>query len=179
MIRKRNIGTLAALGGLTAAVALLWSVPAAKADDVTDLQANPELAKRVDQLAQAGLQKPQLPAGTAASAGSFPRSFLIPGTDTSLLIGGYVKLDATDYLSGSGVNGNAATSLEGAPVISGLPLDLHGVKSASDPKGLYAAPFFNPHSRGNGAARMPQLPPMEPATFIRVIRPGGEAAEAG
>jgi hypothetical protein len=144
MIRKRTIGTLTALGGTTVALALMLGQPAAKADDVTDLQANPELAKRVDQLAQVGLQKPQLPPGTAVGAGSFPRSFLIPGTDTSLLIGGYVKLDATDYLSGSGVNGNAATSLQGAPVISGLPLDLHGT-------GLYAAPFFNPHSRGNGA----------------------------
>ena len=54
MIKKRNIGTMAALGGLTAAIALLTGLPSASADELADLRANQELLqRRVDQLAQA------------------------------------------------------------------------------------------------------------------------------
>ena len=54
MTRKRTIGTRAALGGLTAAVALIAAQPAAKADEVSDLRANQEvLQRRIDQLSQA------------------------------------------------------------------------------------------------------------------------------
>src|SRR5947207_14739850 len=55
MIRKRNIGTVAALGGFTAAVAMMTALPSANADELADLRANQELLqRRVDQLAQAG-----------------------------------------------------------------------------------------------------------------------------
>ena len=54
MTRIRTIGTRAALGGFTAAVALMTAQPAARADEVADLKANQELLQqRVDQLAQA------------------------------------------------------------------------------------------------------------------------------
>ena len=54
MSRKRTIGTIAAFGGLTATVALLSGLPAAKADELADLRANQELLQqRLDQLAQA------------------------------------------------------------------------------------------------------------------------------
>ena len=54
MIRKRTNGRVAAIGGLTAAVALLTGLPAAKADELADLRANQELLqRRIDQLAQA------------------------------------------------------------------------------------------------------------------------------
>lgn len=147
MIRKRTIGTLTALGGTTVALALMLGLPAAKADD-TDLQANPELLKRLDQLSQVGLQRPQLPPGSASVAGSFPRSFLIPGTETSLQVGGFVMLDAGYAMSGGAPNqSNGASQVTGAPSVSGLPLDLHGT-------GLFAAPAFNPHSRGVGVFHM-------------------------
>ena len=85
MIRKRTIATLAALGGLTAAVALLSGLPAAQADELADLRANQELLqRRVDQLAQVPPGSAPAGPGAATLAGSFPRSFLIPGTDTSL-----------------------------------------------------------------------------------------------
>src|SRR5579862_6106453 len=131
MIRKRTTGTLAALGGMGVALALLLGLPAAKADQATDLQANPELLKRVDQLAQVGTAKPQLPSGTAAIAGSFPRSFLIPGTDTSLLIGGQIQFDA-DYFFSGGNNNNVGSSAEiaGVPGLSNAPLKVPG--SAKD-----------------------------------------------
>ena len=53
MSKKRNIGTVAALGGLTAAVALITALPSARADELGDLRANQELLqRRIDQLAQ-------------------------------------------------------------------------------------------------------------------------------
>src|ERR1043165_5334394 len=61
-IRKRNIGTVAALGGLTAAVALITALPSARADELGDLRANQELLqRRIDQLAQ--LPPPGAPPG--------------------------------------------------------------------------------------------------------------------
>src|SRR5499427_10668216 len=100
MIRKRNIGSVAAIGGVTAAIAVLTGLPAAGADELADLRANQELLqRRIDQLAQA---QPPAPGGTPGGGiagsmgaeaipgqsivgGSFPRSFLIPGTETSIL----------------------------------------------------------------------------------------------
>ena len=52
MIRKRALGTAAAIGRLAAFV-LLAGVPNAKADEVSDLRANNELLQqRLDQIAQ-------------------------------------------------------------------------------------------------------------------------------
>ena len=96
MIKNRTIATVAALGGLTAAIALLAGLPAAKADELADLRANQELLQqRLDQLAQA-----PPPPGAALGVGSFPRSFLIPGTDTSLRVGGFGIGRVTWYLRG-------------------------------------------------------------------------------
>src|SRR5215831_21426249 len=103
MTKQRNIGRVAAIGGLTAAIALLTGLPPASADELADLRANQELLqRRIDQLAQLPQQKvaPGVagPMGTEAIpgqaiiGGSFPRSFLIPGTDTSIRIGGFVDL---------------------------------------------------------------------------------------
>jgi hypothetical protein len=72
---------------------------------LADLRANQEvLQKRIDQLSQApppaapgqyvpgfGPQAPSAGAGAPIVTGSFPRSFLIPGTDTSLRVGGYAN----------------------------------------------------------------------------------------
>src|SRR5216684_3772308 len=97
MNRKRTIGALAALGGLTATVALLSGLSAAKADELADLRVNQELLQqRVDQLAQAPISPvgglypggaPAASSGQPSLGGSFPRSFLIPGTDTSIRVG--------------------------------------------------------------------------------------------
>ena len=54
MTGKRNIGSVAAIGGLSAAIALLTGLPAVSADELADLRANQELLqKRIDQLSQA------------------------------------------------------------------------------------------------------------------------------
>ena len=70
MTRKRTIGTRVALGGLTAAVALMTAQPAARADEVVDLRANQELLqRRVDQLAQANVGAGPYLAPTSRRAG--------------------------------------------------------------------------------------------------------------
>src|SRR5215468_7232683 len=112
MTKSHAIGSLAA----TAVVALLTGLPAASADELADLKANQELLqRRIDQLAQAqlpatgGVPGAGTPAGTGAQAapgtpslgGSFPRSFLIPGTDTSIRLGGFVDYTALYFLNGA------------------------------------------------------------------------------
>jgi hypothetical protein len=145
MSRKRNLGALAAIGGLTAGAALFAGY-GARADELADLRANQQLLQaRIDQLAQAQAQAPPLPGtagggvtqglgyraapGVPAGGGSFPRSFLIPGTDTSIRVGGFVDFTALEFLNGggnvngsnygsnSGQNGNVtALPLRGGPV---------------------------------------------------------------
>jgi len=112
MTRKWTIGTRAALGGLTAVAALVTATPAARADESNDLQANQELVqRRVDQLAQAqvpgnlfGVGGPPGPANVQMTGGSFPRSFLIPGTDTSIRVGGELRLSVLYWISGGNPN---------------------------------------------------------------------------
>src|SRR4029077_12985235 len=86
MTNGRNAAFTAAMACLLSAP-LAIGVQPAYADGLSDLRANQELLQqRLDQLAQ--VQAPGGP-GAAVGAGSFPRSFLIPGTDTSLRVGGY------------------------------------------------------------------------------------------
>src|SRR5262245_29166118 len=110
MTGKRNIVSATAIGGLAAAFALLAGPPSARADELADLRANQELLqKRIDQLSQApppgppgqfvpGFGPETRPAAAPVTTGSFPRSFLIPGTDTSLRIGGIAWTDVTWWL---------------------------------------------------------------------------------
>jgi DcaP outer membrane protein len=118
MTRKRHIGSVSATGGLIAAIALLTGLPAASADELADLRANQELLqKRIDQLSQAppgqappyvpgfGPETIKQPGGTPVVGGSLPRSFLIPGTDTSLRIGGFANASVLWYIKGAAPGG--------------------------------------------------------------------------
>ena len=106
--------SIAALGGVTATIALLTGLPTVKADELADLRANQELLqRRIDQLAQAAIPPsriaPGVPGalgtaptpGAALVGGSFPRSFLIPGTDTSIRVGGFVDITGLYFLTGA------------------------------------------------------------------------------
>src|SRR5690349_3812707 len=115
MTRKWTVGTRATLSGLTAAAALVAAQPAAQADDGVDLRTNQELVqRRIDQLAQNVGAGPVLapteggPVGVQMLGGSFPRSFLIPGTDTSIRVGGEIRMNATYWISGGNPNQNSA-----------------------------------------------------------------------
>jgi porin-like protein len=70
MKKSRKLSALTALGSLTAAVALLAGLPDASA-------------------------QPASPGG-----GSFPGSFLVPGTNTSIKIGGFVKIVGIEDFTG-------------------------------------------------------------------------------
>ena len=116
MTRQRKFGSLAAIGGSIAAIVLLAGSSAARADELADLRANQELLqKRIDQLSQApppapgpfvpGFGPETRPPGAPVTTGSFPRSFLIPGTDTSLRIGGLVRTTVQWYASGASNGG--------------------------------------------------------------------------
>jgi hypothetical protein len=159
MTRTHTIGTWAAIGGVTATIALLTGLPAANADELADLRANQEmLQRRIDQLAQAGIAPSRISPGIAPAmgaeptpgaalvGGSFPRSFLVPGTDTSIRVGGFIDLTGLYFLQGantpipgtmssnSGQNGN----LNSLPLGQGFVPGLGPVAQSAN------------HSRGNG-----------------------------
>jgi len=140
MTRQRKFGSVAAIGGLSAAGALLSGLPAASADELADLKANQELLqKRIDQLSQApppGPTGPYVPgfgpetraAAAPVTVGSFPRSFLIPGTDTSLRIGGFADTHVMWWMKGAqngtalnGQGGNPGPRTDGLGGTGGLP----------------------------------------------------------
>ena len=59
-------------------------------------------------------------AQTAPGAGSYPGSFLVPGTNTSLKVGGYVKLDVTYDINSIHAN-NGGVSITGVNLNGTLP----------------------------------------------------------
>jgi hypothetical protein len=107
-------------------------------DELTQLRANQQLLQRrldqLEQIAQVGVAHPHLPPGTASLAGSFPRSFLIPGTDTSIEIGGRVVFDMTEWFHGGNPNiaNSSNSSGYGNATISGIPLAGHGATSKNN-----------------------------------------------
>jgi hypothetical protein len=132
---------------ITATIACALSAPlaigsyAAQADELADSRANQELIQsRVDQLAQIqpGAAAPAAP-GAPIGAGSFPRSFMIPGTDTSLRLGGFGNARVTWYLRGqqpsNALFGNGGGNLdrqEGSGGTGNLPnIPLHTPFNAS------------------------------------------------
>ncbi len=160
MIRKRNIGRAAAIGGLAATVALLTGLPAASADELADLRANQELLqRRIDQLAQASQGRPGVPGGYGAEAvpgqamlgGSFPRSFLIPGTDTSIRVGGFIDETFDYYFVGGPPNGTQSTTVGVTGNLESAPLNTHAVTTVPGfPTPGNLVPQSTASSRGNG-----------------------------
>ena len=159
MIRKRNIGRVAAIGGLTATIALLMGLPAANADELADLRANQELLqRRIDQLAQAAGGAPGVPGAYGAEAhpgemavqGSFPRSFLIPGTDTSIRVGGFIDETFDYYFVGGQPNGNQTTTVGVTGNLESAPLNAAGKSVPGFPTLGNLVPQSTATSRGNG-----------------------------
>ena len=170
MIRRLKLG---AIGGLLVAGALLLiGVVPVRADELADLRANQQLLQqRIDQLAQAqaqaGVSGPPAPltggagggeaigisgmrpaSGIPVGGGSFPRSFLIPGTDTSIRVGGFVDFTTLYFLNGGGnVNGSNYGSNSGQNgTLVGLPLTGGVVPGLG-----FVASSLNAHpSRNNG-----------------------------
>ena len=176
MTRAQGFGSLAAIGGLTALIALQTGIPTANADELADLRANQQLLQqRIDQLAQAQAQgipeqkqSPGFPGamgspatpGVAMAGGSFPRSFLIPGTDTSIRVGGFVDITVLDFLQGGGgVNGSNYGSNSGQNgTLFSLPLGggvVPGAAGGSKVAGGFVGPSINrAPPRNNGIFEM-------------------------
>jgi hypothetical protein len=94
-----------AIGWSLPAFVLATGLSAAWADELSDLRANQELLqRRVDQLAQVPPPAPGGPGGPVLS-GSFPRSFVVPGTEVSLRIGGQGVGSVVWYVKGQAVGG--------------------------------------------------------------------------
>ena len=89
-------------------------------------------------------------APTAPSlGGSFPRSFLIPGTDTSIRVGGFVDITALDFLQGanSGNPGTPSSNSGQNGNLPGIPVGEAFIPGAAN--GGIVAQSLN-HSRSNG-----------------------------
>lgn len=157
---------VAAIGGMAAVSALLTGVPAARADEVAELRLNTEmLQRRIDQLAvssneqiaQVGDAGAKPAPDQTVRGGSFPRSFIIPGTDTSLRVGGEVRLSIDYFLSGGGnqINGLPTNTIGVAGTLETTPLDIHGQRVPGLP-GLGTVPVDFAHSRSHFAFWSPR-----------------------
>src|SRR5207248_11681598 len=137
MSGKRGAGIIPAIRWGLSVLALATGLPAARADELADLRTNQELLqRRIDQLAQ--VPPPGVPPagpGGPVMAGSFPRSFVIPGTEVSLRIGGQGVGTVVWYLKGHAVGGalNGQGSFNetyvdgqgGTGNLPGIPLNTH------------------------------------------------------
>src|SRR6266478_2166550 len=175
MTKTHGFGTFAAIGSLTATIALLTGLPAASADELADLRANQELLqRRIEQLAQG--RDPNVPRGGGVpgaygaeavpgipmAGGSFPRSFLIPGTDTSIRVGGQITEVLDYWLQNGPANQSQSTTLSTNGNLQGQSLDIHGqivpgltvgqagVTAVPGRPGFGAPPAQVNHSRGSG-----------------------------
>src|SRR5258705_6976662 len=122
----------------------------ATADELADLRANQELLqRRIDQLAQAGPAAFPAPAGGPGGpvlAGSFPRSFVIPGTEVSLRVGGQGVGSVVWYMKGHAVGGalNGQGSMNetymdgqgGTGNLPSIPLNTHTFSNTAAPVGF-------------------------------------------
>jgi hypothetical protein len=137
MSGRRGAGIVPAIGWTLPILMLSTGLSVARADELADLRANQELLqRRIDQLAQ--VPPPAPPRGGPGGpvlAGSFPRSFLIPGTEVSLRIGGqgvgtvlwYLKGRARGgSLNGQGGENEIFTDGQGGTGnLPGIPLNTH------------------------------------------------------
>jgi hypothetical protein len=151
-------------GAITAAIACVLSAPlaiapyAAQADEVSDLRANQELLQqRLDQLAQAPISPvgglypggaPAASAGTGTVGGSFPRSFLIPGTDTSIRVGGAITVNVMYFFNGGNPNQTTASTTNfgnnGALNTAPLHVHLNGVAAGTPGSVAFGAAAVTP-----------------------------------
>src|SRR4051794_21973986 len=140
MENTRHVASLAAAAAILSMPLVLNASPA-RADESVDLRVNQELLqRRIDQLAQSGnagagsVLAPTTggPVNVQMTGGSFPRSFLIPGTDTSIRVGGEIRI--MTLFSASGGNPNQSENSTNAGItgqlnnipLKGLPLGSAG-----------------------------------------------------
>jgi len=144
MMKNRwNVAIAAAIACVLSALLAIAS-QAAWADELSDLRANQELLqRRVDQLAQATAVPATGIGAGGLTAGSFPRSFLIPGTDTSLFVGGEINLTGLYFFTGNNsANVGGGAQIIGVPGASTAPLNF-AIPGVSNPAKSRANGSFN------------------------------------
>jgi hypothetical protein len=153
----KNWQTAGIAAAAVAGALLSAGMPWARADELADLRANQELLqRRLDQLAQlpaagspVGGLYPGGPRASTAGAGivggSFPRSFLIPGTNTSIRVGGTITFNALHFFTGGNPNQTTAstTNFGNNGAVNSAPLHVHNAFPGAPPAGNTA------RSRGN------------------------------
>ncbi len=109
-----NLGLKTGLLGTAAALAIaVTSVPAYAQDDLSALRQQLETMKeRLAKLEADKADKRRVAAAAAVEAGDKPRSWKLPGTNTSMNIGGFVKMKALWDFSQSG-QASSSTTTEG------------------------------------------------------------------
>ena len=111
-----NLGLKTGLLGGAAVLALAISVPAYAQDDVSQLRQQLEAMKeRLGKLEADKAEKRRVSAAAAVEAGDKPRSWKLPGTNTSMNIGGFVKFSAQYNFTGN-QSGNGQQSNEGGGI---------------------------------------------------------------
>ena len=149
MSRRRAAGIVPVIGWTLPAFVLATGLSAARADELADLRANQELLqRRIDQLAQAGPAAFPAPPGPGGPvlAGAFPRSFVIPGTEVSLRVGGQVYGSVLWFLKGHATGGalNGQGSMNetymdgqgGTGNLPSIPLNTHTFSNTAAPVGF-------------------------------------------
>jgi hypothetical protein len=109
-----NLGLKTGLLGTAAALAIaVTSVPAYAQDDLSTLRQQLETMKeRLAKLEADKADKRRVAAAAAVEAGDKPRSWKLPGTNTSMNVGGFVKMSLLWDFSQSGQT-NPGTTTEG------------------------------------------------------------------
>ncbi|MCZ6863533.1 MAG: DcaP family trimeric outer membrane transporter [Alphaproteobacteria bacterium] len=111
-----------ALLGSGAAVALLAASVPASADQIDELRSQIQsLQDKMSQLEKSQVSKRRVAPAAAVESGAKPRSWKLPGTNTSMQIGGYAKLDliydinasSGDLLLAGPAEGSAAARAQG------------------------------------------------------------------
>src|SRR5271165_6652451 len=163
--------TAASKIGFAAVSVLLVGTAAARADELAALRASQaalsaqqtalnreqELLKaRIDQLAQLpnpgsnpgapGAPTPMAPTG----GGSFARSLLIPGTDTSIRVGGFIDESIFYYMQNGPANGVPSVTAEIDGNLETMPLFTGGHVVPGFPSAANLVPVNVQSSRGNG-----------------------------
>jgi hypothetical protein len=109
-----NLGWKTGLLGTAAALAIaVTSVPAYAQDDLSALRQQLETMKeRLAKLEADKADKRRVAAAAAVEAGDKPRSWKLPGTNTSMNVGGFVKMSVLWDFGQSG-QGSGTTTTEG------------------------------------------------------------------
>src|SRR5687767_52320 len=107
-----NLGLKTGLLGTAAALAIaVTSVPAYAQDDLSTLRQQLETMKeRLAKLEADKADKRRVAAAAAVEAGDKPRSWKLPGTNTSMNVGGFVKMSLLWDFSQSGQVSSSTTT---------------------------------------------------------------------